>query len=409
MIKKIITLLVLLITISSFVHANSLNVVLSNQNPDPVSPGNFVYVNIKITNTDSINTKNTIISFKDNQYFKLAQGEERTRELGAIPQFSSFEGSTSFVIAKYKLFVEENTPLGLNTIEFELKENGELLNYEFDILVQDSNPTLELVSSSIDSTYLKAGESQQLTLTFENKNDITIRDVIVTLNLDEVDSKVFTTKKGSNQFFIDSIGANEEKEIILNLVATPEADSKPYLLPITLEFEDSLGNSYERNVVSSIQVFSKPELTLELDSQSIYTTGKGKYTLSIANPSPTTAKGVELRIISQDDYEVLEGSFQYVGDLDPDDFQTFQSDIFVSNLDSSLEVQLSYLDAYNNKIEETRVLDLQLYSDDKLEELELNGNNSSGSFSFVTLLILLLIVGYITYRIGRKQGLKKRK
>lgn len=409
MIKKLISISIILLTLISFTHANSVNVVLSNQNPDPVSPGNFVFVNVKVTNTDSVNTKNTVISFEDNSYFKLAQGEERTRDLGAIPQFSSLEGSSSFVIAKYKLFVEENTPLGLNTIRFNLRESGESLNYEFDILVQDSNPTLELVSSTLESTYLKAGESQPLTLTFENKNDINLRDVFVTLNLDNVDSQVFSTKKGSNQFFIDSIGPNEQKEITLNLVATPETDSKPYLLPITVEFEDSLGNSYQRDMVSSIQVFSEPELTLELDSQEIYTTGKGRYTISIANPSPTTAKGVELRLLSQDSYEVLDGSFQYVGDLDPDDFQTFQSDLYVFDLESELVVELSYLDAYNNKVEETRTLDLQLYSDSKLQELGLQGNSSSSGFSLVTVLIIVLIVGFIAYKVGGRQSAKKRR
>ena len=162
-------------------------------------------------------------------------------------------------------------------------------------------------------------------------------------------------------------------------------------------------------MVSSIQVFSEPELTLELDSQEIYTTGKGRYTISIANPSPTTAKGVELRLLSQDSYEVLDGSFQYVGDLDPDDFQTFQSDLYVFNLDTQLVVELSYLDAYNNKVEETRTLDLQLYSDSKLQELGLQGNSSSSGFSLITVLIIVLIVGFIAYKIGGRQSAKKRR
>ena len=346
-------------------------------------------------------------SFEDNQYFKLAEGEARERDLGSIPQFSSSSGSSSFIIAKYKLYVETDTPIGLNTINFEVAESGNVNEYEFDILVQDSNPSIELISSKLEEEFIKAGESQKYTLTFENKNNIELKDVVITLDLQNVESEALSTKSGSNQFFLDRINGNQQKEIIINLVATPNSDSKPYLLPITIDYEDALGNSYTKSVVSSVQVYSKPELTLELDSQEKYTTGNGRYTLSIANPSPTTAKGVELRIISQDSYEVLDGGFQYIGDLDSDDFQTLQSDIFVSDSDAALQIELNYLDAYNKKITETREIPLKIYSDERLSELGIGGE-SQGGFSFTTI-ILLLIVGIGSFYFGRSKGYKKAK
>ena len=404
---KIITLLTLLIFGISTVSATGINVVLANQNPDPVSPGNFVFINVKLTNTNSEDTQETFISFEDNQYFKLAEGEARERDLGSIPQFSSSSGSSSFIIAKYKLYVETDTPIGLNTINFEVAESGNVNEYEFDILVQDSNPSIELISSKLEEEFIKAGESQKYTLTFENKNNIELKDVVITLDLQNVESEALSTKSGSNQFFLDRINGNQQKEIIINLVATPNSDSKPYLLPITIDYEDALGNSYTKSVVSSVQVYSKPELTLELDSQEKYTTGNGRYTLSIANPSPTTAKGVELRIISQDSYEVLDGGFQYIGDLDSDDFQTLQSDIFVSDSDAALQIELNYLDAYNKKITETREIPLKIYSDERLSELGIVGE-SQGGFSFTTI-ILLLIVGIGSFYFGRSKGYKKAK
>ena len=49
--------MLLFVSISAVSAAAGLNVVLSNQNPDPVSPGNFVFLNVKISNigSDSIN------------------------------------------------------------------------------------------------------------------------------------------------------------------------------------------------------------------------------------------------------------------------------------------------------------------------------------------------------------------
>jgi hypothetical protein len=402
---KIITILTLLIFGISAVSATGLNVILANQNPDPVTPGNFVFVNIKLTNTNSEDTASTFVSIIDDNHFKLAQGEDRRKNLGVIPALSSSTDSSSFIIAKYKVYVEENTPIGLNTLSLTVEESGKTYNYEFDILVQDSNPTIELVSSTLEEDFLKAGDSQQYTLTFENKNNVVLKDVIITLDLSNVEGQVLSTKSGSNQFYIDTISGKQQEEITLNLVATPNSDSKPYLLPITIEYEDALGNTYTKSVVSSVQIYSKPELTLELESQTKYTTGNGRYTLSIANPSPTTAKGVELRIISEDAYEVLDGGFQYIGDLDSDDFQTLQSDIFVFNDDAVLKVELNYLDAYNKKITETREISLQLYSEDRLNELGLSGE-SDGGFSFTTI-IVLLIVGFGAFFFGRSKGYKK--
>ena len=212
--KKIISILILLIIgLSSTFAASSLNVVLANQNPDPVAPGNFVYVNVKVSNTGSIAVENAKIKFIENQYFKIAPGENKEKELGTIPSFSSLESSSSYSIAKYKILVDSNAPLGLNTLNFQVESVVNKLNYEFDILVQDANPTIELLSSKLENDFIKAGESQKIKLTFTNQNSIDLKDVIVSLDLEEVEDKVLTTKSGSNQIFIGKLKAKEQKEI----------------------------------------------------------------------------------------------------------------------------------------------------------------------------------------------------
>ncbi len=410
MIKKIILILSILILgiSSSFAASSSLNVVLANQNPDPVSPGNFVFVNLKVSNTGEKSIESSNVEFVENSYFKLAAGEEKSKSLGVIPAFSSTSTSTSYVIAKYKLYVDPKTPLGLNTIKFNIVSEGTYLNFEFDLLVQDANPTIQLISSNVENEYIKAGESQELNLEFTNKNNIDLRNVVITLDLDGVEDTVFSTKQGSNQVIIENIEAQETVKVNTQLIATPDAESKPYLLPITIEYEDTLGNSYEKEVISTIQVYSKPELSLEVDSQEIYSKGKGKISLAIANPTPTTAKGVELRVLDSQGYEIIEGDFQYVGDLNPDDFQTLQSEIYINSLDTKLKVELSYLDSYNREIVETKELDLKLYNEEKLKELGLSSSNQSSGFPLGT--IIFIIIGIIIgFFIGKRSGKKTKK
>ena len=156
--KILIGILVLIISLGAVNAAAGLNVVLANQNPDPVSPGNFVYLNVKLSNIGDQIIEAREIKFKPNQYFKVAPGEEETKVIGLLSPFSS-GSSESIVIAKYKILVDPKTPAGLNTISFDVDTSSGTLKYEFDILVQDNNPLI--IVKTIDVNEISPGENQE--------------------------------------------------------------------------------------------------------------------------------------------------------------------------------------------------------------------------------------------------------
>lgn len=382
----------------------STNVVLANQNPDPVSPGNFVYVNVKVANSGDNSIEDAVIKFRDNSNFKLAQGEQRTRNIGPIPPHSTSEGSSSYVIAKYKLYVEPTTPIGLNTAEFNVETSSGDVTPKFDILVQDANPSIEL--SNVDSQTILPGESQKVNFTFRNMNNIDLKDVVVKLDLDNVEDSVLSTNSGSNSFFMGLIKANEESSLSIDLVANPSAESRPYLLPIELNYEDALGNEYSKEVVASIRVYSEPELTIGVDSQEVYTQGSGRVTFALANPGTSRVKGVQVEFLDSDTYEIIDGSYHYIGDLNPDDFQTIQSNVYVNSNDNvEILTRLTYSDSYNNKVVEERSLPLKTYTSDQLNRYGLAPQGSS--FTLILVLLLLAGAGFWYYRRKKKQNKKQ--
>ena len=81
--------------------------------------------------------------------------------------------------------------------------------------------------------------------------------------------------------------------------------------------------------------------------------------------------------------------------------------MYISSIDSKLNVEIKYLDSYNREIVETRELDLKLFEEEKLAELGLTSSKSSGS-SLGTI-ILVIVVSFITFFIGRKLGYLKAK
>ena len=82
--KLAFLILVLLYTIAGFSLVNAstgLTVVLANQNPDPVAPGNIVTLNVKVSNSGSTPIPEASISYLENSNIKLQAGEKKNKRI----------------------------------------------------------------------------------------------------------------------------------------------------------------------------------------------------------------------------------------------------------------------------------------------------------------------------------------
>lgn len=398
--KKLLNIF-MLIGLSLFISnavfaAGSLNLELVGQTPDPVNPGSFVYVSVKISNLGSDSVSNARLSFDETLNFKVAEGQDGSVTLGVISEQNS-------VIKRFKILVGNNAPLGLNSLKF-IVTSSIVVEDTVDILVGGSNVGLVTKSFSIDS--VAPGSSSKLIIEFENLNNNNLKDVIVSLNLDSVEDKVFSLASGSNERVITRINSRATSSVEFDLIASPDASSKPYLIPITIKYTDDLGVLYTKNIIGSVRIFSEPVLSLSLDSQESFSKGKSKFTFAIANPGTSSIKGTMVEVVGTENYNVLSGLVQYVGDLNPDDFQTIQSDIFVKSESlSSVKLKVTYLDSYNNKVEKFFDIPVSFYSETELAELGLEGANGSGSAGVATYgIFLVLLIG--TFYFGKTRGAK---
>ncbi|MCA9496964.1 MAG: hypothetical protein KC589_08510, partial [Nanoarchaeota archaeon] len=396
----IISLIFILGNIAAAYSATGLNVVLANQNPDPVSPGNFVELNVKVANSGDQAIKNLKIKFIENENFKIVQGKQKEKELGIIPAYSSLEGSNSYTIAKFLVQISDKTPIGENPVKFQVESELGIKNYEFDLSVLDENPIIQVNKFEIET--VEAGKTAKLNVEIENINSIPLSNIVLNLDLDAVEDSILSVVTGSNQKVINNLEAREKANVEFELSIDPQAKSKPYLLPLTVNFEDSFDNSFTNKISGSVKVFSSPIILVKLDSQDIYTTGNGKATLAISNPGTSTIKGVQIEILKSDDYEVLEGDFQYIGDLNPDDFQTSQVKIHIKNPNSAtLKAKVTYLDSYNKETEKMINIPLKIYNEEELKSYGIvAGGNSGGAGAGTYILALILII--VAFFIGKK-------
>jgi len=386
--------------------ADGISIDLMNQIPNPVTPGNFVYLNVKVSAVGDIPIKNVDIKFIPNQYFKIASGYSSEKFIDVVPAYGY--SSTAYYVEKFKVYVEPNTPLGFNTINFVMTHNGAVYKYNFNVLVEDKNPNIKIENITLDKNYLEPGKSGKISFVVENPNPFILKNLVISLGLDKVQGNIISTVNNSNEVTIDYLKPYEKKKITYVLLISPDADSKPYLLPINVVYQDTLNNQYIKTLFFSVKVFSKPYIFVALDSQSSYTTGKSKVTISVSNPGSSTIKGTILKVLPSPsgNYIIIDGANQYVGDLNPDDFQTVQSDIYVENTkDPYIYVEVEYFDSYNNLITKKFKLPLKIFSEKQLEQL--NMSNETNSWLIYLGIILLILAGF--FYIEKKKKSKNKK
>lgn len=396
--NKFLLLSLLLVLLLTPIYASGVNAVLLSQDPDPVAPGNYVYANVKISNSDNSDVVNDVsVEYIPNKNIQIAPDSDSIKKIGTLTEYSTTQSSLSYALARFKLLVSEDTPLGLNKISFKVKAENSVYTFDFDLLVKDANPLLDVESIDVDT--IEPGKSNTLKLKIKNNNNLDLQNVKISLDLDNVDEKILSLVKGSNQIVIPVIKSMEEKELNFGIIVSPDASSKPYLLPIDISYDDTLGNSYTDNIFGTVKVYSTPELSLKLDSQTVYTKGNsGKFTLAIANPGTSSIKGTQIDILKDDSYEIISGDSQYVGDLNPDDYQTVQSEIYFKTDNPILKIKVTYGDSYNERKEENLEIPLKVYSSDVLSSLGISGKSS---FSVMDIVLLLVIAGIIYY-LGKK-------
>ncbi len=131
---------------------------------------------------------------------------------------------------------------------------------------------------------------------------------------------------------------------------------------------------------------------------------KGTVTLELANINESDAKFLQLTLIPTDDYLLLSPSnYVYIGDVDSDDTESQDFDIYVNKLEDnfvSIPVLLEYQDI--NGEQYTKQIDLGFNVYDSRELSKYGLRNKNNTFTIVVL-IVLGILAYYFYRKKRKK------
>ena len=402
-ITSMMMIMILTITIMSInVEANenpTIRLSISNYDPMPAQPGQFVDVWLNIQNTGRSDARDLKIEFKESPFFELVNPEDKTKE---IPVIGSFKDN----IIRYRFKVSDDVVEGTNQLRFEYTHRNQpgITTVNLNIEVKSTESPISISSARITPDPVEPGKKSTLTVAATNPSTSSnLRDVSLTLQLvnpQTGEELPFSPVDSTNKKSINRIRPGQTTEFKFNLVTHPDAESKIYKVPVTTTYFDDTGNRYEETMFISMNVNSNPDVYAIIESININKAKRtGEINFDVINQGLSDIKLLTVKLEETEQLTILSPSNKnYLGNLESDDFKSARFRVRVSEEieEITLPLTLMFRDALNNEFTEN------IEITHKLREPETNGN---GTGTIIIVLIILGIIGIIYYR--RKQKRKK--
>jgi len=216
------------------------------------------------------------------------------------------------------------------------------------------------------------GEVISVTIEIENIFEDDVYNLNVKLDLT---SAPFAPYQSSSEDFLDELEEGKEEKFTFKLIALPSASSGIYKFPVEISYEDEDENKSEKTELISLVVNSEPELRVWLDDSAILIRNKeNSFSIKIVNSGLADVKFVYLSVDDIVGVRFLTEKEQYIGDIDSDDFDSVEYNIYLDDSASStinIPVTLKFKDATNKEFIETQMVSLKTYSLKEARELGL--------------------------------------
>jgi hypothetical protein len=263
--------------------------------------------------------------------------------------------------------------------------------------------TIKDVSSSPNE--IVPGEIASVSIEIENIFEENVKNLNIKLDLSEVP---FAPYQSSSEKYLEELDDGDEETFTFKLITLPETDTGIYKIPVNINYEYEGENKTKKDLISLI-VNSKPELKVSLEDSVVLIKGKeNEISIKIVNSGLSDTKFVYLETLDISGIKFLGEKEQYLGDIDSDDFDSIDYQIYLSP-DApkliSLPVSLKYKDSTNKEYTETKIIVLNTYS---LKEAQDIGLVKKQDYTLY-IVIGTFILGYVIYRILKKRKLKKKK
>jgi hypothetical protein len=270
---------------------------------------------------------------------------------------------------------------------------------------------LTISSVSSNPNEVQPGEKFTLELKIENNLGDSVENVIVSLTLNDKTNPVpFAPYQSSSEDMIDEINDGDDEKASFDLIALSDAISGTYTIPIQVSYRLDNGTQvpFESLGLVSVIINAKPKIDVSSEGSVLIKGTNGKISVKVINSGLGDSKFLSITLKQISGMKITNADKVYIGNIDSNDFDTAEFNVFVNTNAQSLinlPVELTYTDSRNNQITENKIISIKTYTAKEATELGLISKNN---ISFIIVSIVGLLVLFLIYRRIRKKTKNKR-
>jgi len=378
----------------------SLSVSVAKYEPFPVEPGSYFDIWFKIDNI-GMDTANNATFILEPQ-FPFSTDDDAQTVIGILNRLDS-------TMVKYRVNVDVNAVEGTSKLNVKYSSNPKIsvmVSDSFGIDIRTADADINIVSIVTKPSQFLPGQKGDAVIVLKNTADSTLKNIKVTMDLSSA-TVPFAPIGKSTTYMITNMAGGEEETVTFEIIATPDADSGIYKIPLAITFSDNVGNDYTSSEIISLIVGGTPDILTNIEPEILFLSGTtGDIRVNIINRGLVDVKYVTVKIMPTDDFDILSNDELYIGNIDSDDFDSASFSIHVSpsfSGDLSVPMTLTYMNANNDVFEVDEVLEMKVYTSKEAQSLGLIGSGTNTSI----ILVVLVAVVFVGYRWHKKKKKKK--
>lgn len=373
--------------------------------PYPAEPGQYfdLYVRVQaVVGSGSI--QGVSCELEPTFPFSIDSGDETEYAIGTLASYQE-------ALMKFKIRVDQNAVTGTNNLKMTCSVQGyadKTVNLPIYVQAQDAIIQVSRVISS--PAKFNPNEVGTVTLQLDNIASISLKDVTIKLDLSG-ETIPFAPINETTEKRIALIEAGKSANVTFNVIASSDATAKTYKIPITLNYHDALGESYSKETITSLQIGTEQNIMMVHDQAVIVRNGsKNMVAISIINKalSKVTFMTATIGESPEGAYTILSPKVYYVGDINSDDSETAEFELFIETDKNSMGVPITiaYKDEVGNSYTETQDVNVNVFSRDDAIKY---GYEKAMATDPLMIGVFAVIVIYIAYKYVLPRFRKKKR
>ncbi len=417
------------------INSASLEVNVTNQNPDAARPGEPVELTLSVQNVGNADLKNIKVALNPEYPFSKLSGEELQK---SISYLNARQDNNEAGVLKFKLMTDANASEGTCNLDITTTYNSG----------SGSSATTYTTTKTVPLEVQGKEYAQVVTV---SKADIDIAKeeplefIVTNTGTSPLKNLVFswTDPKGvvlpvysDNTKHIKYLEAGQSVTVAYSVMADVNANPGLYTLNVNLSYEDSQSKSKNIQTTAGLFVGGATDFDVSFSESSA-----GATSLSVANVGNNIAYAVKVSIPDQDGYKVSGSSSTIVGNLEKGDYTI--ASFNVANAQSSaggnttedgpgtlsdssqasaegassdsmnsnrLKVQIEYTDAKGERMTVTKEVKLEMTSGNMTAAGQRGSSRSAGMSSYLLYIVIVAFAGGVfVYRKKIQEKLQTRR